>query len=776
MPGHRKHVIFEPNPESILAQMTLDEKIAQLGSCWAYEIADDCEFSPVKAGNLLKHGIGQITRTAGGSRLEPVAVAKLNNTLQKFLRDQTRLGIPAMVHEECCSGYMGLGGTAFPQMIGLSSTFQPDLAARMTAEIRKQMRGVGAHQGLAPVLDVARDPRWGRCEETFGEDPVLVSHFGMAYIRGLQDDDLKSGIMATGKHFVGHSASQAGQNCAPSNINLHDLWDTYLVPFQAAIRDAHLASIMNAYPELNGEVVAASRNILTDLLRGKLGFNGLVVSDYEAIPMIFNYHHAASNPGEAAALALYAGIDIELPTRDYYNDPLRAALETGNITLELIDSAVMHILRKKIELGLFDNPFVDEHQIPEIFDTPSQRTFAGEIARKSMVLLKNNGILPLKQVKTLALIGPNAENGRCLLGDYSFASALEIMAWFSPDGPELPQKDLTRMERYAVKTPTLLEALRTSLDGTEIHYARGCDNLDEDESGFDEAVQVAQSAEAVILVLGDLAGLTPNCTVGETRDNADLMLPGVQEKLAAAIFATEKPVVVVLVTGRPYAINTINEKADAILEAWLPGEEGALAITDTLLGKNNPGGRLTMTFPRHAGQIPIFYNHKPSAGRSNWYGNYVGLDASPLYPFGHGLSYTTFGYSDFSLSKTEVAAGEILDIKVKITNIGPVAGDEVVQLYIQDELASIPRPVQELKGYIRLNLAPADCKTVTFHLPIDQLAFYDADLDLIVESGSFMVMIGSSSLDIRCKGEFQVSGPKKSPIKERVFVCSVDIH
>ncbi|TRZ50364.1 beta-glucosidase [bacterium] len=762
-----------PTPQSLLIQMNLDEKLAQLGSCWAHAIQVGRTFSSAKAEMLLQHGIGQITRTAGDSTLKPAAVAKFNNAMQNYLIKQTRLRIPAIVHEECCSGYMGLGGTMFPQMIGLSSTFQPELATKISTEIRKQLRGVGAHQGLAPVLDVARDSRWGRVEETFGEDPTLVSHFGVAYIRGLQGENLNTGIMATGKHFVGHSASQAGQNCAPAHIGIHDLWDTYLVPFQAAIRDAHIASIMNAYPELDGEVVAASRRILTDLLRVTLGFDGLVVSDYDAIPMIFNYHHAACTPAKAAALALCAGIDVELPSHDYYNKPLRAALESGETNLEFVDTAVERILRKKAELGLFENPFVDEGRAIELFETAPQRALAREIACKSMVLLKNNGALPLKHVKSLAVIGPNANDGRRFLGDYSYDAVLDLMKFYSSIDSRFENEDWSHVEINSVNLPSLLTALKTALPNTDVLYARGCDNLANDESGFDEALRAASASDTVLLVLGDRAGVIPNCTVGETRDSADLILPGVQEKLAAAIFATGKPVIVVLVTGRPYAINSLVEKADAILEAWLPGEEGAAAIAETLLGGNNPGGKLTMTFPRHVGQTPIYYNHKPSAGRSNWYVNYVSMDASPLYPFGHGLSYTTFSYSDLSLSKKELTTGETLDISFKITNTGSVTGDEVAQLYIQDEFACLPRPVQELKGYVRIGLAPAESKTVTFHLPVDQLAFYDAEMNLVVESGSFKVMVGSSSTDIRCEGKFEVTGAKKQVVKERVFVCPV---
>ena len=536
---------------ALLAQMTLDEKLAQMNAIWMHEVQENKDFAPSKADRQLKYGIGQITRTAGDSTLEPAAVARFNNAMQSYLVNQTRLGIPAMVHEECCAGYMGLGGTMYPQMIGLASTFQPELAAQMTAEIRKQMRGVGAHQGFAPVLDVARDPRWGRTEETFGEDPTLVGHFGVAYIQGLQGENLADGgVMATGKHFVGHSASQGGQNCAPSRIGVHDLWDTYLAPFQAAIRDGRIASLMNAYPELDGELVAASRRILTDLLRGKLGFDGLLVSDYEAIPMIHTYHRVAATAAEAACLALNAGIDIELPARNCYGDPLRAVLDAGEISIDFVDTAVERVLRMKAELGLFENPFVDEGRVPEMFETAGQHALARELARKSMVLLKNNGVLPLSQsVKSLAVIGPNADDGRNFLGDYSYAAVVDLMTVLTPPDSQFENVDWAHMAQFDVKTPSLLAALRAALPDTTIRYARGCDNLVAGDTGFGAAVQAVHAAEAVVLVLGDRPGLTPTCTVGETCDSAELILPGVQEKLAAAILALGKPVIVVLVTG-----------------------------------------------------------------------------------------------------------------------------------------------------------------------------------------------------------------------------------
>jgi len=673
---------------------------------------------------------------------------------------------------------MMLGGTMYPQMLGLGSTFQPELAEAMTTNIRKQLLAIGARQGLAPVLDVARDPRWGRVEETFGEDPTLVSHFGMAYIQGLQSADLAQGVMATGKHFIGHSLSQGGLNCAPVHVGMREIYDVYLAPFQAAIRDAKLASIMNAYPELDGEVVAASRHILTDLLRHELGFEGVVVSDYEAIAMLNNYHKVAANISYAASLALNAGIDVELPTSVCYGDALKESLDCGDVNIELVDTAVRRHLQKKFELGLFENPYVEEGRVWEVFETSEQRQLAREIARKSMVLLKNDGLLPLqKTIKTLALIGPNADDGRNQLGDYSYSAMRQLMQLKASANSTFLNVDADALTEYDVKIATPLAGIRSAVSAeTKILYSKGCDNLSNDISGFEEAVKIAKQADVVILVLGDKAGLTPDCTTGETRDSADLKLPGVQEELAKAILATGKPVVVILVTGRPYALTSFAENANAILEAWLPGEEGGSAIAEIIFGDANPGGKLPITFPRSVGQLPIYYNAKPSGTKSNWYIDYVSEKVAPLYPFGHGLSYTSFEYSDLVIKQTQITADESVNVSLKIKNTGQVAGEEVVQLYIHDEFASSPRPIKELKAYQRLRLEPDETRTITFHLPVNQLAFYDVDLNLILEAGRINVMVGSTSEDIRLCGEFEIIGDKKMMVKDRVFVCPVSVE
>ena len=764
--------------KSLISQMTLDEKLAQLSSYWIFELQTQGELDQGKITSKLKHGIGQITRLAGASTLEPCSAAKAANRLQKFLVEETRLGIPALIHEECCSGAMALGGTTYPQIIGLAATFQPDLAFEMTSAIRSQLLAIGARQALAPVLDIARDPRWGRVEETFGEDPTLASHFGVAYIKGLQGESLTEGVVATGKHFIGHSFSQGGLNCAPVHLGWREVYEVCMPPFQAAIRLAGLGAIMNAYPELDGEVVAASRHILTDILRHELGFDGLVVSDYEAVDMIHNFHHIASDKSTAAYLALEAGIDVELPTVSCYGDPLRSELEAGNLNIETVDQAVRRHLQKKIELGLFEHPYVDDGRALEVFETHQNRTLAREIARQSMVLLKNDGSLPLKKtLKTIAVIGPNADDGRNLLGDYSYSSMIESMERRAQQDSSVETVDRTRIAAHAVLVPTVLEGIRAIVSGeTQVLYAKGCEILDHDCSGFDEAIKIAQQADIVVLVLGDRSGLTLDCSTGETRDSGDLLLPGVQGSLAETIIGTGKPVVVVLITGRPYAIPWLAENANAILEAWLPGEEGGTAIAEVLFGDVNPGGKLPITFPRGVGQVPVFYSSKPSGMGSFWYKDYVGEKVAPLYPFGYGLSYTDFKYDHLTISREAATAGESVCVSLTVTNTGPVEGDEVVQLYIQDEIASVPRPMKELKGYVRVRLLPGENKSISFHLLVNQLAFYDNSLSLVIEAGKIRVMLGSSSEDIRLTGEFEITGACKMPVHERLFHCPVEIE
>jgi len=771
-PTHIKKRVSE-----LLPQMTLQEKIRQLGGYWFYELQTKGQLDQEKMRVKLKDGVGQITRIAGSGNLTPLETAKTYNRIQKFLLEETRLGIPTINHEECCSGLMALESTVYPQPIGLASTFQPELAKKMTQQIRKQMLAIGARQGLAPVLDVGRDPRWGRIEETFGEDPLLVSQFGRAYIQGLQGDDPAEAVMATGKHFIGHAFSQGGLNCGPVHLGERDLWDVYMAPFQAAIRDAGLMSMMNAYPELDGEVVAASKCILTDLLRDTLGFDGVVVSDYEAVVMIHNYHKSSPTRKDAAVKALTAGIDVELPTFDCYMPGLQDALEAGEISLEAIDLSVTRHLTKKFELGLFENPYVDEGGVLAEFETPANRELAKQIAEQSLVLLKNDGVLPIKEsVKKIALIGPNADNRRCMLGDYSYSAVLELMHQDPPSGSGYEGLTQADIEKVPVVIPTVFESLKQALPTfMAVDYAKGCAISGEDKSGFAEAIDLAKSADMAVVVLGHKSGLAYDCTTGEFRDSTDLGLPGVQAELLEAVLGTGKPVVLVLINGRPLSIPGFVEAANAVLEAWVPGEEGAGAIASALLGQLNPGGKLPVSIARSVGQVPVFYNHKPSGMRSNIYGDYVNETVKPLFPFGHGLSYTQFKYCNLELDKAHVGFDETLQISFDVKNIGSVAGDEVAQLYTSDEYAEFPRPVKELRGFARLHLLPGEKKHIRFDLPVNMLAYYGEGLKLVLEPGTVKVLVGSSSEDIRLQAVFEVSGENNQIVKDRVLDCPVTV-
>ncbi len=766
--------------QDLLAQMTLEEKIGQLGSIWVFEVLNDMRFDPDKAKKLFANGLGQVTRIGGASSLSPADGATLANTIQKYLLENSRLGIPAMIHEECCSGYMARNATCFPQIIGVACAWEPELTEALAQVVSRQMRAAGAHQGLSPVLDVTRDPRWGRTEETFGEDPYLVSQMGVAFVRGLQGRDWKSGVIATAKHFVGYGMSEGGMNWAPPHLTPREMREVYLLPFEAAVKEAGLASVMNGYHELDGLPCGASKELLTGILREEWGFEGVVVSDYFAVNQLMEYHQVAATKSEAAALALDAGIEVELPSTDCYARPLKEAIETGLLDMAVLDRAVSRVLCQKFELGLFENPFVAAERAAEVFDTPDQRALAHRLAQKSMVLLKNEGhLLPLpKTIGSLAVIGPNADTVRHLIGDYAYPCHIETLIEMRDSGNifNMPVPEKVELVDNFVPISSVLAAIKDKVSAqTTLHYAKGCEVLGESTVGFAEAVEAAQKSDAVIVVVGDKAGLTDGCTTGESRDRANLDLPGVQADLVRAILATGKSVVVVLINGRPLSIPWLVEQAPAILEAWLPGEEGAAAVADVLFGDYNPGGKLAMSFPRSVGQIPVYYGHKLSGGRSHWKGDYVELSAKPLYPFGYGLSYTTFSFSNLRLDRTEVEIGGQVRVSLDVTNTGAVTGDEVVQLYTRDPQASVTRPVKELKGFKRLTLEAGQTQTVTFTLHTHQFGFYNREMAFVVEPGVIQVMVGSSSADIHLSGELTLTGPVTEIGASKVFSSAVAV-
>jgi beta-glucosidase len=747
--------------KELISQMTLEEKVAQLNAIPIQDLLDEMgNLSYEKASQLLSKGIGQITRIAGGlgdpakNDTSPRHAAELANGIQKYLKENTRLSIPAMVHEESLSGFMADGATTFPQAIGLASTWNPDAVQAMTEVIRQQMRAVGAHQSLSPVLDVAKDPRWGRVEETFGEDPYLVACMTANYVKGLQGNDLKQGVFATLKHFAGHSFSEGGRNCAPVHLGPRELWDIFLFPFEAGIKEAGAKSVMNAYHDIDGVPCAASHELLTDILREQWGFDGIVVSDYYAIDRLRDVHRTAKDKKEAAVQALEAGIDVELPKMDCYRQPLMEALREGSISQATLDEAVARVLAAKLELGLFDDVYVDTTKVASVFDNQQQRMLSREIARQSMVLLKNEGgLLPLsKQLNSIAVIGPNADNPRNMLGDYAY------MAHHS-------------YNTSSVHIVTVLEGIKFKVSGVcQVRYAKGCDIVNPSTDGFDEAIAVAQNADVAVVVVGDNSGIFGKGTSGEQCDRADVTLPGVQPELIKAVKATGTPVVVVLVNGRAFAIKNIADIVPALVEAWHPGEEGGNAIADVLFGDYNPGGKLSVSLPCEVGQIPVNYNLKPAS-----YINYLFTPTKPAFVFGHGLSYTRFEYSHLNISPSAIPSTGQTCVSFEVTNIGDRAGDEVVQLYIRDEVASVVRPVKELKGFKRITLQPSKRKTITFTVYADQLAFHDRDMKLVVEPGTFEVMVGGSSEDMRLRGFLEVKGRKREIAGKRRFFAFISL-
>ena len=751
--------------KDLLSQMTLEEKVAQLGSVMAPPLMEKGKFVPAKAGKILKHGIGHISAPAMSSGLDLKNVAVFVNEIQKYLLENTRLGIPAVVHEECLNGFRGKGATIFPQNIGLASTWEPELIGKIMDVVRQKMRATGMHQGLAPVLDVTRDPRWGRVEETFGEDPFLVGKMAVAYVRALQGKDIKKGIVATLKHFAGHGLPEGGLNCAPVHMGSRLFREVYLYPFEKAVKEGGVLSVMNAYHEIDGIPCAASRELLTDILRGEWGFDGVVVSDYFAIAQLMTTHRIAADNSEAAGLALEAGLDIELPYTNAYGTPLLKAVKSGAVSMDLVDLAVKRSLTLKFKLGIFDNVYVNPSSVIKIIDTPEDRQLALEAARKSIILLKNaRNLLPLKKdIKSIAIIGPNAASARNMLGDYTYPAhaGYEMKTNDDTGKTEIVWKDAdSRAGKVsAPQIITVLDGIRKAVKkGTKVVYARGCEVKEPGREGFAAALKAAKAADIAIFVAGDMSGLLPEATSGEMRDRSVLGLPGVQEDLLRAVVDTGTPVVLVLVNGRPYTMKWMAEKVPAIICAWHPGEEGGTAVADVLFGDYNPGGKLPNSWPVTEGQIPVYYAHKPSGRKSNVWQDYVDGSAKPLYDFGYGLSYTTFKFSNLTISKDKIPASGKVAITCEVKNTGKRAGEEVAQLYINDVLATVTRPVKELKGFARVFLEPGEKKAVTFNLAANDLAFYNKKMERKVEPGLFKVMVGNSSDSILLESEFEVTG------------------
>ncbi len=755
----------EERAADLLERMTLEEKLAQLGSFWVFEILDHGAIDPVKAERILARGIGQVTRVHGASNLPPRAAAQLANAIQRYLREQTRLGIPAIVHEECLHGIVGRDRVCYPQSIGLASTWDPELVGRMAGRMGRQLRAGGAHQALAPILDVTREPRWGRLEETFGEDAYLVAALGLEYVRAIQGGDRgwgPDGVIATSKHMVGHGLPEGGFNHAPAHIGSRELRDVFLFPFEVAVRVGDLHSVMHAYDDVDGIPCVASRELLTTILREEWGFEGIVVSDYAGIELLLRSHQVVSDLSGAAVLALEAGVDSDLPSTRSYGQPLADALAAGAVDIATIDQAVLRTLLVKLRLGLFEQPFVDEVAAePSDGEVAADRALARELGRRSIVVLKNEGILPLAATGTIAVIGANADSARDLMGDYSHVAHVESLI------------EIRKRAHYAVlEVPeeleatglldgrlSVLDAIRGRVPaGVSVTYARGTGHMDGTDEDIAAAAELARGADVAIVVVGERSGLIDDCQSGESRDRMDIGLPGRQAELVAAVGATGTPIVLVLVAGRPLAIPDEAAASAAVLHAWMPGDEGAAAITDILFGDAEPSGRLPVTVPRSVGQVPIYHGHKPSGGHSNWKGDYVDGSNLPLWPFGFGLSYTTFDIGTPRLDHATLPVEGEVTLTVAVTNTGSRPGAEVVQLYLRDVEASVTRPVQQLCAFAHVELEPGQTRQVSFTIAADQLAFTGVDGRSRVEPGALELMVGRSSADIDHTVALQVTG------------------
>ncbi|MGF6416113.1 glycoside hydrolase family 3 N-terminal domain-containing protein [Paraburkholderia sp. MM5482-R1] len=763
----------EERVADLLARMTLDEKIAQLHAAWLKLSADgnhkarSIDFAQsanqITVDEILQHGLGQITRPLGTHTVDPKEGVRALNELQRKMVEDTRLGIPVMSHEECLVGLMIKDATLFPSPLNYAATWNPRLVGEVGTIIGEQARSIGCHQGLAPVLDVSRDPRWGRTEETLGEDPYLVGVLACHYVKGLQGE--QRDLLATLKHFVGHSASEGGRNHAPVHVGPRELNDVFMLPFEMAVKLANAGSVMPAYHDVDGVPCHGDRALLHDTLREKWGFDGLVVADYAGVDLLFSHHAVARDSASAAALAFNSGLDVELPGHECAVH-LKEALERNEISEATIDTAVSRVLRVKFQLGLFENPYVDPERVDVKSATAGDTAY--QVALESAVLLRNQGdVLPLDAhgPDKIAVIGPTADDPLALLAGYSF-----------------PVHLINSGEQSTASIATPLRSLRALLGDERVIHAQGCDIIKErragapvfpgdvsldltgdahcdeliskDTDGIAAAVEAARQAGVALVFVGDLAGLFQSGTVGEGSDTDSLDLPGVQQALLQAVVDSGTPTVVVMTGGRPYNLGGLEERIAAQIMAFAPGERGAEALADLLVGRANFSGRLPLSVPKSAGAVPYVYNHRLKSA-----GTPIAYHFGCRYPFGFGIGYTQFRYGDLALAHSEVPIESgTIELSFTVDNIGARDGTEIVQIYVRDRHASVARPVRELKAFARVPLAAGASARVRVKLPVDMLNFTDACGERIVEPGDFDLLVGSSSRDIHLSGTVAVAG------------------
>ncbi|WP_327728155.1 glycoside hydrolase family 3 C-terminal domain-containing protein [Streptomyces sp. NBC_00487] len=757
--------------DDLLSRMTLEEKCAQLYGVWVKSDSSGEDIAPDEQGmsetfdfdELITRGLGQLTRTFGTAPVDPALGAAALARAQRRIMAANRFGIPAVAHEECLAGFTAWRATAYPVPLAWGATFDPPLVEDMARHIGRDMARVGVHQGLSPVLDVVRDPRWGRVEETIGEDPYLVGTVGTAYVRGLES----AGIVATLKHFAGYAASVGARNHAPVRAGVREFADVTLPPFEMALREGGARSVMAAYTETDGVPVSADPHLLTELLRDDWGFTGTVVSDYFGVGFLETNHRVAGSRAEAAGAALTAGIDVELPSLRCYGEALVEAVRAGGIPESLVDRAARRVLLQKCGLGMLDEDWAPETEGGEVdLDPRENRALARRLAEESVVLLDNpDAVLPLAPDIRIAVVGPRADDALAMLGCYSFPSHV------------LPAHPGTQL---GIEIPTVLDSLRTELPDAKITYAVGSDVDGQDTGGFPEAVARTAEADVCVAVLGDRAGLFGRGTSGEGCDAEDLRLPGVQAELLDALVATGTPVVLVLLTGRPYALGRWNGQLAGTVQAFFPGEEGGPAVAGVLSGRVSPSGRLPVSVPNRPGGQPWTYLQPPlglSGGASN-------IDPTPLYPFGHGRSYTTFEWTDFEGGSSddgpapEIATDgdDTYDVSLTVRNTGERAGAEVVQLYLHDPVASVTRPDVRLIAYQRLELDPGAASRVTFRFHADVSSFAGRSGRRTVEPGALELRLGASTADIRHRARLTLTGPVREVGPNRRLHCETEVR
>jgi beta-glucosidase len=745
---------IERRIDDLLGRMTLEEKVGQMLCLWQgkRDITDRAgRFDSTRAPEWFRIGVGRIERPGEGHGAR--AEAEFTNAIQRWVKEHTRLGIPVLFHEEALHGLEAEQATSFPQAIALASTWNPDLVERVFAVAAAEARARGVQQVLAPVVDVARDPRWGRIEETYGEDPYLAARMGVAAVRGFQGSAATVGpshVYATLKHMTGHGQPESGTNVGPAPYGERTLRDFFLPPFEAAITEAHARSVMPSYNEVDGVPSHANRWLLRDVLRGEWGFDGVIVSDWFAIAQLVDVHHVAADRAEAARRAFAAGVDVELPDVQAYGT-LVDQVRQGRVAAASLDTVVRRLLRAKFELGLFENPFVDADSADRISGAESSRALALDAARQAMILLKNDkGILPLsaERLSRVAVIGPHA--AEVLLGGYAggprhLVSILEGIRTRLGPRATVAYAEGTRI----TEDSTFTREPQPHVGGTRSHSRWGADRVVPADSSANArrraaAVALARKSQVAIVVVGDnemtsREAYAPN----HLGDRSDLGLPGQQEELVRAVLATGTRTVLVLIHGRPLSITTLVDHVPAILDGWYLGQETGTAVAQAIFGDFNPGGKLPVTVARHVGQLPVFYNHKPSARRG-----YLFDTTQPLFPFGYGLSYTTFAYANLRVAPARIGTAQRTTVSVDVTNTGHRSGDEVVQLYIRDVVSTATRPVKELRGFRRVTLQPGETRTVTFEIGPEQLAYHGPDMKRVVEPGRFDVMVGGNSVDV----------------------------